>query len=132
MVNGKVGLFQELKNMNALIIKEINLDYIRNGILGGKNIKNITYKIGKRIKEYEFIKDGNRFMEINKKNGFLDGRWVRWYATGLKEEEGDYSKGIRVGTWSRYDINGQIIEEESNYDNKGRNLYEITYYKMVQ
>ena len=96
--------------------------------LDGKNIKNITYKIGKRIKEYEFIKDGNRFMEINKKNGFLDGRWVRWYATGLKEEEGDYSKGIRVGTWSRYDINGQIIEE-SNYDNKGRNLYEITYYK---
>ena len=89
--------------------------------LGGKNIKNITYKIGKRIKEYEFIKDGNRFMEINKKNGFLDGRWVRWYATGLKEEEGDYSKGIRVGTWSRYDLNGQIIEE-SNYDNKGRNL----------
>ena len=42
-------------------------------------------------------------------------------------EEGEYSKGTKVGTWSRYNINGQIIEE-INYDNKGRNLYEITYY----
>ena len=66
-------------------------------------------------------------MEINKKHGFLDGKWIKWYAEGLKQEEGDYNQGIKVGTWSRYSMNGQILEE-INYDNKGRNLYEITYY----
>ena len=66
-------------------------------------------------------------MEINKKHGFLDGKWIRWYAEGLKQEEGEYSEGTKVGTWSRYNIDGQILEE-INYDNKGRNLYEITYY----
>ena len=95
--------------------------------LKGKITKNITYSFGKRIKEYEVVKDANGYMEINKKHGFLDGKWISWYAEGLKQEEGEYSEGIRVGTWSRYNINGQILEE-INYDSKGRNLYEITYY----
>ena len=95
--------------------------------INGKITKNITYNSGHRIKEYEVVKDGNGFMEINKIHGFLDGKWIRWYAEGIKEEEGEYSEGTKVGTWSRYNINGQIIEE-INYDNKGRNLYEITYY----
>ena len=67
-------------------------------------------------------------MEINKKNGFLSGQWIKWYAPGFKEEEGEYNQGIKVGTWSRYNIDG-LIMEELNYDNQGRNLYEITYYK---
>ena len=94
----------------------------------GKVIKNIIYSSGKRIQEYEVVRDGNGYMEINKKNGFLSGQWIKWYAHGIKEEEGEYNQGIKVGTWSRYNINGLIVEE-LNYDNQGRNLYEITYYK---
>ena len=74
------------------------------------------------------VRDGNGYMEINKKNGFLSGQWIKWYAHGIKEEEGEYNQGIKVGTWSRYNIDG-IIVEELNYDNQGRNLYEITYHK---
>ena len=62
------------------------------------------------------------------KNGFLSGQWIKWYAPGFKEEEGEYNQGIKVGTWSRYNIDGLIVEE-LNYDSQGRNLYEITYYK---
>ena len=35
--------------------------------------------------------------------------------------------GLHPGTWSRFSMSGTIVEEW-NYDNKGRNLYEITYY----
>jgi antitoxin component YwqK of YwqJK toxin-antitoxin module len=59
--------------------------------------------------------------------GKLNGPWARWYADGKKEEEGAYKKGTKIGTWSRYGMNGVVIEEW-NFDNKGRNLYEITYY----
>ena len=96
--------------------------------LKGNVIKNITYSSGARIREYEVIKDGESFMEINKKKGFLHGKWIRWYAPGLKEEEGEYSEGVKIGIWSRFSIDGKIMEE-LNYDNQGRNLYEITYYK---
>ena len=40
-------------------------------------------------------------MEINKTYGFLNGKWIRWYAEGLKQEEGEYSKELKwymVGT----------------------------------
>ena len=93
----------------------------------GKKIKEIYYSEGKRIKEYLVIKDSNGFMEINKKYGKLDGAWSRWYADGIKEEEGAYKNGTKVGIWSRYGMNG-IVVEEWNFDNQGRNLYEVTYY----
>ncbi len=93
----------------------------------GKKIKEIDYSNGSRIREYLLVKDGNGFMEINKVYGKLDGSWMRWYKEGKKEEEGKYRDGIKVGTWSRFSYNGSIIEEW-NYDNRGRNLYEITYY----
>ena len=32
-----------------------------------------------------------------------------------------------MGTWSKYGMNGVVIEEW-NYDDQGRNLYEVTYY----
>ncbi len=67
-------------------------------------------------------------MELNKINGVLDGSWVKWYSKGKKEEVGEYKDGVKVGTWSRYNLSGLILEEW-NYDNQGRNLYEITYYK---
>jgi len=91
------------------------------------NISNIDYSNGKRIREYLVLKDGSGFMEINKVYGTLDGSWTKWYADGKKEEEGKYKGGIKVGTWSRFSMTGTIVEEW-NYDTKGRNLYEITYY----
>ena len=94
----------------------------------GKVVRNIVYSSGKRIQEYEIIKDGNGYMEINKKDGFLNGPWVKWYSNGVKEEEGEYKDGLKVGTWSSYSKDGKILEEY-NYDNQGRNLYEITYYE---
>ena len=93
----------------------------------GEIEKQIDYYSGKRVKEYLVIQDENGYMEINKVNGILDGSWVKWYSKGKKEEEGFYQKGIKTGTWSRYNVTGLLIEE-LNYDNKGRNLYEITYY----
>ena len=66
-------------------------------------------------------------MEINKAYGKLDGLWIRWYSEGKKEEEGLYSRGTKIGTWSRFGTNGVVIEEW-NFDNQGRNLYEVTYY----
>ncbi|MBA64803.1 MAG: hypothetical protein CMG55_03275 [Candidatus Marinimicrobia bacterium] len=96
--------------------------------LYGEIVKEIQYENGKRIQEYLLVKDGKGFMEINKKDGFLNGPWTKWYAPGKKEEVGEYKDGIKVGTWSRYNLAGNIFEE-FNYDNQGRNLYEITYYK---
>ena len=93
----------------------------------GKKVKDIDYSNGKRIREYLVLKDGSGFMEINKVYGTLDGSWTKWYADGKKEEEGKYKGGIKVGTWSRFSMAGTIVEEW-NYDTKGRNLYEITYY----
>ena len=93
----------------------------------GKKTKEIDYKDGVRIKEYLVIKDGKGYMEINKLYGKLDGSWVKWYTDGKKEEEGEYKDGIKIGTWSRYSISGAVIEEW-NFDTRGRNLYEITYY----
>ena len=69
----------------------------------------------------------NIIITINKKYGKLDGAWSRWYADGIKEEEGAYKNGTKVGIWSRYGMNG-IVVEEWNFDNQGRNLYEVTYY----
>lgn len=94
----------------------------------GENIKKIDYINGKRISEYLVIKDGNGYMEINKLNGVLNGTWVKWYARGKKEEVGEYKDGLKIGTWSRFNILGHLMEEW-NYDNQGRNLYGITYYK---
>ena len=93
----------------------------------GRKIKDIAYSNGNRIKEYLFVKDGMGFMEINKAYGKLDGPWIRWYSEGKKEEEGLYSRGTKIGTWSRFGTNGVVIEEW-NFDNQGRNLYEVTYY----
>ena len=93
----------------------------------GKKVKDIEYSNGNRIKEYLIIKDGVGFMEVSKRYGKLNGPWVRWYSQGIKEEEGKYKNGIKVGTWSKYSMDGTVIEEW-NYDNEGRNLYEITYY----
>ena len=90
-------------------------------------IKDIEYSNGTRIKEYLIIKDEIGFMEVSKRYGKLSGPWVKWYSQGKKEEEGKYKNGIKVGTWSKYSMDGTVIEEW-NYDNKGRNLYEITYY----
>jgi len=93
----------------------------------GKKIQEINYSNGIRIKEYLIVKDATGFMEINKKNGSLDGGWVKWYSDGKKEEEGVYLKGKKIGSWSKYSMSG-IVVEELNYDTYGRNLYEITYY----
>ena len=93
----------------------------------GKKIKEIDYSDGTRIREYIVVKDGNGFMEINKVYGTLDGSWIKWYAEGKKEEDGEYKGGMKIGTWSRYNMTGVVVEEW-NYDNKGRNLCEITYY----
>ena len=93
----------------------------------GKKIKDIEYSKGKRIREYLVIKDEHGFMEINKLYGTLNGAWIKWYTDGKKEEEGEYNKGKKIGTWSRYNLTGVVVEEW-NYDNLGRNLCEITYY----
>ena len=93
----------------------------------GKKIKEIDYSDGTRIREYIVVKDDNGFMEINKVYGTLDGSWIRWYAEGKKEEDGEYKGGMKIGTWSRYNMTGVVVEEW-NYDNNGRNLCEITYY----
>ena len=93
----------------------------------GKKIKDIDYSNGRRVREYLLVKDNSGFMEINKVYGKLDGSWIRWYQEGKKQEEGKYKEGIKVGTWSRFNFDGTILEEW-NYDNRGRNLYEITYY----
>ena len=45
----------------------------------------------------------------------------------LSKKKESIVRELKVGTWSRYNIDGQILEE-INYDNKGRNPYEITYY----
>ena len=93
----------------------------------GEIINEIQYEMGKRTQEYTLVKDGKGFLEINKKDGYLHGPWLKWYSAGKKEEEGEYKDGIKVGNWIRYNLAGGI-NEEFNYDKQGRNLYEITYY----
>ena len=93
----------------------------------GKKIQEISYSKGKRIKEYLIIQDAAGYMEINKKYGTLDGSWIKWYSDDKKKEEGEYRDGKKIGDWSKYSIDGVVIEEW-NYDYHGRNLYEITYY----
>jgi len=94
----------------------------------GKKIQEIIYNNGKKIKEFLIVRDGiGGYTEINKKNGELNGRWVKWYSETGKEKEGEYKDGKKIGNWSTYSKSGTVIEEW-NYDSQGRNLYEITYY----
>ena len=142
-INGNIAEKGNYKNGNGLWegwyvsnAKQFNCEYENGDKVGtfqewdvrGELIKKIDYNRGKRIREYLVVRDGNGHMELNKINGVLDGSWVKWYSKGKKEEVGEYKDGVKVGTWSRYNLSGLILEEW-NYDNQGRNLYEITYYK---
>ena len=40
------------------------------------------------------------------KNGALDGKWTKWYDTGMLEEQGQYKNDEKSGDWIFYDKYG--------------------------
>ena len=93
----------------------------------GKKIKEIHYKDGEKNKENIFYRDQNFLFEVNKIRGILEGPWKRLTLNNIKVEEGIYKQGLKIGTWYKYDNNGNLVEE-FNYDESGRFLFDIKYY----
>ena len=52
-------------------------------------------------------------MECQYHNGLLDGPSKTYYPSSAMKEEGQYSKGQKVGQWKTYNEEGDLIEEEA-------------------
>lgn len=66
----------------------------------GNTYKGIIYDYSNTIKaEGNYVQVGKKFLE--------DGYFTYYYQDGKIESEGNYARGIKVGTWKRYDANGK-------------------------
>ena len=45
-------------------------------------------------------------------NGKMEGRWVSYFETGVKQLEGEYRGGLKQGLWTLYYEEGQKNREE--------------------
>ena len=78
-------------------------------------IKNINYNAGEIISEYHLSRDYSGSTEFHKKNGMLDGKWIRRYANGDIAEQGNYKNGLKQGEWvGWYKINRKQCCKNSN------------------
>ena len=62
----------------------------------------------KRVHLSMWHKNGQLWNSQNYIDGLVDGPFVVYYPSGIKRTEGAYSKGDRVGKWTRYNEDGSI------------------------
>ncbi|MFN0032015.1 MAG: hypothetical protein ACKVOR_07645 [Flavobacteriales bacterium] len=68
--------------------------------IAGETYSGIVYDFMNTIKaEGTYVLIGNKYME--------DGHFTYYYQDGQIESEGEYDRGVKVGTWKRYDNYGK-------------------------
>ena len=65
------------------------------------------------VRKREYHKNGKIEVEVNYKDGKLDGKSTLYYENGQMELVGNYKDGGRDGKWIRYLKNGQIWGEKN-------------------
>lgn len=94
------------------------------------NVVDEGYYDGKSsfIKAYSWYKNGQKKSEAILINEQMDSTFTVWYESGIIKEIIHYKKGLWDGTWTDYDINGNIISQ-GEYKNdeliKGDQMYMI-------
>ncbi len=56
---------------------------------------------------------------IVEKNGLKHGYWLFYYASGIKQSEGEFRNGVKIGKWSYYYENG-LLESNGSYSGNGK------------
>ena len=56
---------------------------------------------------------GQIILEKHYSNNLLDGEYIYYWDNGKIRFNGMFSKNKRIGTWTNYDKNGEIIFRES-------------------
>jgi len=75
-------------------------------MLSFDNNKNGNYKI--------FSKNtGKVILEKNYLNNLLDGKYIYYWDNGQVRFFGMFSQNHRVGTWTNYDKNGEVVFKEN-------------------
>jgi antitoxin component YwqK of YwqJK toxin-antitoxin module len=69
-------------------------------------------------KLYSWYKNGQKKSEAILINGQMDSTFTVWYESGIIKETIQYMKGLWNGTWTDYDINGNIILQGEYHDDK--------------
>nr|ADI16927.1 uncharacterized protein conserved in bacteria [uncultured Marinimicrobia bacterium HF0010_18O13] len=88
------------------IIDLNNESIIKDGVyLDKKSLKPLSGKVIKTSQDNVVIIEGII------SNGLPDGEWIEWYPNGNKFFSGIYSKGIKDGLFTFYDINGDLKSE---------------------
>ena len=83
----------------------------RNGVFYAVNAESPF--TGKIVKRYE---DGGKQVEINYKDGKVEGSHIKWYDNGEKQGEANYENNRREGLTTLWYKNGQK-SHEGNYKN---------------
>lgn len=66
----------------------------------GTSYKGIIYDYSNTIKaEGSYVLVGKKYLE--------DGYFTYYYQSGKIESEGNFVRGVKVGNWKRYDVNGK-------------------------
>lgn len=60
---------------------------------------------------YDNIHNGKKLVKYYK-NGILHGRWIEFYECGTRKLYGEYFNGVKWGTWKKYDIYGNLIDDD--------------------
>lgn len=110
-----------------------NLDQLI-GISDFKTVKGNVLEVGQikkgKGKRIIFDADGNRMENGRYANGKRAGIWYTYFPkTSLIASSGSYLAGEKVGTWKYYDLQGQLIREETinpnaQTDNREANSFE--------
>lgn len=94
------------------------------------NLINESYSNSKNYysKLYSWHKNGQKKSEAILINGQIDSTFTVWYESGIIKEIIHYRKGLWNGTWTDYDINGNIISQGEYKDDeliKGDQMYMV-------
>jgi antitoxin component YwqK of YwqJK toxin-antitoxin module len=143
-----VRLRQKLKNKKKLFkwLIFINIStffFCNNSRLPNNCEKTRLEWNGKIISEKDFEKktkngtgkfigwdeNGNKYVEIDYKDGKIHGKWIEWWFQGHKEFEKDYIEGKPHGKWIRWRLNTGKKESEIEYRNGKKHGIEILWYE---
>ena len=75
-------------------------------------------KIGNGLNKIINLQTGRIKLVKHYKNGLVDGEIIYYWDNGQIRLKGKYKEMCRVGTWTNYDSNGDILLEEQYANNK--------------
>ena len=60
-------------------------------------------------KEEQYYQNGQLKCTMKYVNNELSGSYLAYHTNGKKAEEGQFSHGVKAGTWKYYDFNGNLV-----------------------